>query len=52
VIEALRTGRVVRVDVQEDVVFRVRSTNIDGEKLEVAAAVYERTITIKVITVI
>lgn len=52
VIEALRTGVVVRVDVMEDVVYRVRGTNIDGEKLEVAAAVYERIITIKIITVI
>jgi hypothetical protein len=52
VIEAMKTGQVIRVDVGEDVVFRVRGRNVDGEKLEVAAAVYERIITIKVVTVI
>ncbi len=51
VIEALTNGHVIRVDVQEDVVFRVRGRNIDGEPIEVAAAVLNAT-TIKVVTVI
>lgn len=52
VICALTNGHVKRVDVKEDVIFRVRGTDIDGEPIEVAVAVFERTITIKVITVI
>ncbi len=51
VIEALTNGHVIRVDVQEDVVFRVRGKNIDGEQIEVAAAVLNAT-TIKIVTVI
>jgi hypothetical protein len=51
VIAALTNGHVVRVDVQEDIVFRVRGKNIDGEQIEVAAAVLNAT-TIKVVTVI
>jgi hypothetical protein len=52
VIQALKTGSVVRVDVQEDVVFRVRGENVDGERLEVAAAVNGSTVTVKIVTVI
>jgi hypothetical protein len=51
VILALTNGHVIRVDVQEDIVFRVRGKNIDGEDIEVAAAVLNAT-TIKVVTVI
>jgi hypothetical protein len=51
VIVALTNGHVLRVDVQEDIVFRVRGKNIDGEWIEVAAAVLNDN-SIKVITVI
>lgn len=51
VIAALMNGQVIRVDVQEDIVFRVVGKNIDGERIEVAAAVLNDT-SIKVITVI
>jgi len=52
VLHALMFGQVVRVVVKEDVVFRVKGQNIDGEPIEVAAAVDERNVTIKVVTVI
>jgi hypothetical protein len=51
VITALTNGHVVRVDVREDVVFRVVGKNIDDETIEVAAAVLNGT-TIKIVTVI
>jgi hypothetical protein len=51
VIAALMNGHVIRVDVQEDIVFRVVGKNIDGERIEVAAAVLNET-TIKIVTVI
>jgi hypothetical protein len=51
VIVALTNGHVIRVDVGEDIVFRVEGKNIDGEEIEVAAAVLNST-TIKVVTVI
>jgi hypothetical protein len=52
VIYALTNGQVVRVDVKDDIVFRVKGENIDGEPIEVAAAVNERNTTIKIVTVI
>jgi hypothetical protein len=52
VICALINGQVTRVDVKEDIIYRVKGKDIDGAPLEVAAAVFERTITIKVVTVI
>jgi len=51
VIAALTNGHVIRVDVMEDIVFRVVGKSIDGETIEVAAAVLNDT-TIKVVTVI
>ncbi len=52
VIAALINGQVIRVEVKEDVIFRVRGQNIDGEEIEIPVAVYERAVSIKVITVI
>jgi hypothetical protein len=52
VIHALMFGQVLRIDAKEDIVFRVKGQNIDGEAIEVAAAVNERNVTIKVVTVI
>jgi len=51
VITALTNCHVTRVDVQEDIVYRCKGQNIDGEEIEVAAAVLNDT-TIKIVTVI
>ena len=51
IIEALTNCHVIRVDVQEDIVFRVRGKNIDGEEIEIAAAVLNDN-AIKIVTVI
>lgn len=51
IIVALTNCQVIRVDVQEDIVFRVRGKNIDGEEIEIAAAVLNSK-AIKIVTVI
>ena len=50
VIHALMNGQVTLEEYKRDVLWRVRGKDIDGNPLEVVVAVYEETITIKMVT--
>ncbi len=47
----LTKGRVVLEEYKQDILWRVRGTDLDGTKMEVVVAVYELEIEIKIVTV-
>lgn len=50
VICALTHGHVVLEEYKQDILWRVSGRDIDGNRLQVLAVVYEETITIKIVT--
>jgi Domain of unknown function (DUF4258) len=50
VISALTFGQVILEECKRDILWRVDGRDIDGHPLKVVVAVYESTITIKVVT--
>jgi hypothetical protein len=52
IIHVLTTGQVALEETaKKDICWRVEGTDLDGKKIEVVIAVYERAVKIKVITV-
>ena len=48
--DMLTNGQVLLHEQKQDLLWRVRGSNVDGEKIEAVVAVFEETITIKVVT--
>src|SRR5689334_56656 len=50
VIEALTNGHILFHEIKRETLYRVDGRDLDGQRLQVEVALYEGTITIKVIT--
>jgi hypothetical protein len=50
VIHALTNGHVTLEEMKQDVLWRVEGKDIDGNRLQLVVAVFEETITIKIVT--
>ena len=49
-VAALTNGRILFHEIKKDILYRVAGTDLDGQRLQVEVALYEETITIKIVT--
>jgi DNA-binding transcriptional regulator YiaG len=50
IIEAMTNGHIIFHETKRDILYRVEGKDLDGQRLQVEVALYEDTITIKIIT--